>query len=192
MIKLSADNPAHADRLAELGIAPNVTVLSRAYARKANRHRFKRRRDELGTLSTASERIVTSGYSLLSVARVVTPDTRMGPRLSLKRRSTSNHDEPRPERLPAYSEGRRYSRIPGLVEASHSIFSDRELFQYVVIRVHSRDNTCSIPILVLLSEGVDKSIDCRCRRGLVPVPRLMRVRQTNAAVSVAEILRPDF
>ena len=45
-INLSADNPAHADRLAELGIAPIVTVLGRAYARKAVRHRFKRRRDE--------------------------------------------------------------------------------------------------------------------------------------------------
>jgi hypothetical protein len=43
---LSADNPAHADRLAELGIAPVVTVLARAYARRAVRHRFKRRRDE--------------------------------------------------------------------------------------------------------------------------------------------------
>jgi hypothetical protein len=46
MVNLSADNPAHADRLAELGIAPVVTVLARAYARKAVRHRFKRRRDE--------------------------------------------------------------------------------------------------------------------------------------------------
>jgi hypothetical protein len=45
-INLSADNTAHADRLAELGIAPVVTVLARAYARKAVRHRFKRRRDE--------------------------------------------------------------------------------------------------------------------------------------------------
>jgi hypothetical protein len=35
MINLSADNPAHADRLAELGTAPVVTVLARAYARKA-------------------------------------------------------------------------------------------------------------------------------------------------------------
>jgi hypothetical protein len=45
-INLSADNPAHADRLAELGIAPVVTVLARGYARKAVRHRFKRRRAE--------------------------------------------------------------------------------------------------------------------------------------------------
>jgi hypothetical protein len=45
-INFSADNPAHADRLADLGIAPVVTVLARAYARKAIRHRFKRRRDE--------------------------------------------------------------------------------------------------------------------------------------------------
>jgi hypothetical protein len=46
MVNLSADNPAGADHLAELGIAPVVTVLARAYARKAVRHRFKRRRDE--------------------------------------------------------------------------------------------------------------------------------------------------
>src|SRR6266481_5741775 len=45
-VNLSANDPAHADRLAELGIAPVVTVLPRAYARKAVRHRFKRRRDE--------------------------------------------------------------------------------------------------------------------------------------------------
>ncbi|MGA7866315.1 MAG: hypothetical protein WCA23_20390 [Stellaceae bacterium] len=45
-INLSADNPAHADRPAELGIAPVVTVLARAYARQAVRHRSKRRRDE--------------------------------------------------------------------------------------------------------------------------------------------------
>jgi hypothetical protein len=45
-VNLSADNAAHADRLAELGIAPVVTVLTRAYARKAVRHRFTRRRDE--------------------------------------------------------------------------------------------------------------------------------------------------
>jgi hypothetical protein len=45
-INLSADNPAHADKLAELGIAPVVTVLARAYARRAVRHRFKRHRDE--------------------------------------------------------------------------------------------------------------------------------------------------
>jgi hypothetical protein len=45
-VNLSANNPAHADRLAELGIAPVVTVLARAYARKALRHRFKRQRDD--------------------------------------------------------------------------------------------------------------------------------------------------
>ena len=45
-VNLSADNPAHADALAELGIAPVVTVLARAYARKAVRHRYKKRRDE--------------------------------------------------------------------------------------------------------------------------------------------------
>jgi hypothetical protein len=32
--------------LAELGIAPVVTVLARAYARRAIRHRFKRQRDQ--------------------------------------------------------------------------------------------------------------------------------------------------
>jgi hypothetical protein len=45
-VNLSANNPAHADRLAELGIAPVVTVLARAYARTAVRHRLKRRRDK--------------------------------------------------------------------------------------------------------------------------------------------------
>jgi hypothetical protein len=45
-INLSADKPAHADMLAELRIAPVVTVLARAYARRAVRHRFKKRRDE--------------------------------------------------------------------------------------------------------------------------------------------------
>jgi hypothetical protein len=45
-VNLSANNLAHADKLAELGIAPIVTVLARAYARRAVRHRFKRRRDE--------------------------------------------------------------------------------------------------------------------------------------------------
>src|SRR5216683_2034488 len=45
-VNLSANNPAHADRLADLGIAPVVTVLARAYARRAVRHRFTRRADE--------------------------------------------------------------------------------------------------------------------------------------------------
>src|SRR4029077_7120867 len=45
-VNLSADNPAHAERLADRGIPPVVTVLARAYARRAVRHRFKRRRDE--------------------------------------------------------------------------------------------------------------------------------------------------
>jgi hypothetical protein len=45
-INLSADSTAHADRLAELGIAPVVTVLARAYTRRAIRHRFKRRPDQ--------------------------------------------------------------------------------------------------------------------------------------------------
>jgi hypothetical protein len=46
MVNLSADNPAHADALAELGIAPVVTVLARDYARRAVRHRYKKRRDQ--------------------------------------------------------------------------------------------------------------------------------------------------
>ena len=45
-INLSGDNPAHADMLADLEIAPLVTMLAREYARRAVRHRFKRRRDE--------------------------------------------------------------------------------------------------------------------------------------------------
>jgi hypothetical protein len=45
-INFSADNPAHADKLADLGIASVVTVLARDYARRAVRHRFKRRRDQ--------------------------------------------------------------------------------------------------------------------------------------------------
>ncbi len=45
-VNLSADNPAHADKLAELEIAPVVTVLARAYARRAIRHRFKKRRNQ--------------------------------------------------------------------------------------------------------------------------------------------------
>ena len=43
-VNLSADNPALADALAELGIAPVVTVLARAYARRAVRHRISRPR----------------------------------------------------------------------------------------------------------------------------------------------------
>src|ERR1700738_3419137 len=46
MVNLSADNPAHADAVAELGIAPVVTVLARTHARRAVRHRYKERRDE--------------------------------------------------------------------------------------------------------------------------------------------------
>ena len=44
-VNLSADNPAQADQLAALGIAPVVTVLARAYARRAIRRRFKRAED---------------------------------------------------------------------------------------------------------------------------------------------------
>jgi len=42
-VNLSADNPADADQLAALGIAPVVSVLARAYARQAIRHRYDRR-----------------------------------------------------------------------------------------------------------------------------------------------------
>ena len=45
-INLLTDNTAHADKLAELGIAPVVTVLARAYARRAACHRLKRRPDQ--------------------------------------------------------------------------------------------------------------------------------------------------
>ena len=44
-VNLSADNPDHADQMVALGIAPVVTVLARAYARHAIRHRFKRCKD---------------------------------------------------------------------------------------------------------------------------------------------------
>jgi hypothetical protein len=47
-VNLSADNPAHADQLAALGIAPVVTMLAHAYARYATRHRFKRHKDLWG------------------------------------------------------------------------------------------------------------------------------------------------
>jgi hypothetical protein len=47
-VNLSADNPAHADELAALGIAPVVTVLTHVYARYATRHRFKRHKDLWG------------------------------------------------------------------------------------------------------------------------------------------------
>ncbi len=45
-VNLSADNPDQADQLAALGIAPVVTVLARAYGRRASRHRFKRHKDQ--------------------------------------------------------------------------------------------------------------------------------------------------
>ena len=44
-VNLSADNPDHADQVVALGIAPVVTVLARAYARHAIRHRLKRSKD---------------------------------------------------------------------------------------------------------------------------------------------------
>ncbi len=47
-VNLSANNPAHADQLAALGIASVVTVLDHAYARYATRHRFKRHKDIWG------------------------------------------------------------------------------------------------------------------------------------------------
>jgi hypothetical protein len=45
-INLSANNPAEADALADLGIAPVVTIVAHDYARRAVRHRAKRRSDE--------------------------------------------------------------------------------------------------------------------------------------------------
>jgi hypothetical protein len=45
-INLSANNPAEADVLADLGIAPVVTILAHDYARRAVRHRAKTRPDE--------------------------------------------------------------------------------------------------------------------------------------------------
>lgn len=45
-INLSADNPAQADALADLQIAPVVTIVSHEYARRAVRRRARRRPDE--------------------------------------------------------------------------------------------------------------------------------------------------
>lgn len=45
-INLSANNPAEADALADLGIGPVVTILPHDYARRAVRHRAKARPDE--------------------------------------------------------------------------------------------------------------------------------------------------
>jgi hypothetical protein len=45
-INLSANNPAEADALADLEIGPVVTILAHEYARRAVRHRAKRRPDE--------------------------------------------------------------------------------------------------------------------------------------------------
>ena len=45
-VKLPVHNAAHADRLAGVGDRPFVTVRGRDYARRAVRHRFKRRRKE--------------------------------------------------------------------------------------------------------------------------------------------------
>jgi hypothetical protein len=45
-INLSANNPAQADALADLGIGPVVTILAHDYARRADRHRSKARPDE--------------------------------------------------------------------------------------------------------------------------------------------------
>jgi hypothetical protein len=46
IINLSANNPAEADALADLAIAPVVTILAHDYARRAIRHRAKTRADE--------------------------------------------------------------------------------------------------------------------------------------------------
>jgi hypothetical protein len=60
MVNLSANNPAHADELAALGIAPVVTVLAHAYARSATRHRFKRHQDVWGeTIGEWRDRITS-------------------------------------------------------------------------------------------------------------------------------------
>ena len=45
-VNLSANNPAEADALADLAIAPVVTILAHDYARRAVRHRVKSRADE--------------------------------------------------------------------------------------------------------------------------------------------------
>src|ERR1019366_2755536 len=45
-INLSANNPAEADALADLEIAPVVTIIAHDYARRAVRHRAKTRPDE--------------------------------------------------------------------------------------------------------------------------------------------------
>jgi hypothetical protein len=45
-INLSANNPAEADAMADLEIAPVVTILAHDYARRAVRHRAKTRPDE--------------------------------------------------------------------------------------------------------------------------------------------------
>jgi len=45
-INLSANNPAEADALADLAIAPVATILAHDYARRAVRHRVKSRPDE--------------------------------------------------------------------------------------------------------------------------------------------------
>src|SRR5260370_19231328 len=46
VVNVSANNAAEADALAELAIAPVVTILAHDYARRAVRHRAKRRPDE--------------------------------------------------------------------------------------------------------------------------------------------------
>jgi hypothetical protein len=58
-INLSANNPAEADALADLKIAPVVTILVHDYARRAVRHRAKARPDEwVETISEWRDRIV--------------------------------------------------------------------------------------------------------------------------------------
>jgi len=46
VVNLSANNPAEADALADLEIAPVVSILAHDYARRAVRHRAKSRPDE--------------------------------------------------------------------------------------------------------------------------------------------------
>jgi len=58
-INLSANNPAEADTLADLGIAPVVTIVAHDYARRAVRHRAKSRPDEWAeTIAEWRDRII--------------------------------------------------------------------------------------------------------------------------------------
>src|SRR5688572_30158890 len=59
-INLSADNPAQADALADLQIAPVVTVIAQEYARRTVRRQAKRRPDDWAeTIAEWRDRIAT-------------------------------------------------------------------------------------------------------------------------------------